>query len=116
MRIASFNLENFFRRVKAMNFDSQADGKVILEQYARVNKLLSKSNYTATDKKNILDALDQLGLKKTDESKFAILRQNRAGLIKRPKNQPPEIVANGRDDFIGWVSSRRKRSTRSPRG
>ena len=103
MRIASFNIENFFSRPRAMNLATQAQGKPILEQYSRVNKLIQNDPYSAADKKNILDALDKLGLKKSDDAKFAVLRQNRGQLIKRPKSKPPEIVASGRSTWIGWV-------------
>jgi Endonuclease/Exonuclease/phosphatase family len=103
MRIASFNIENFFTRPKAMNHDTQAEGRAILEAHAKANKLIAKDKYTTADKKSILDALDALGLKKSDEAKFAILRQNRGEFIKRPKTGPPQIVADGRSDWIGWV-------------
>ena len=34
---------------------------------------------------------------------WVILRQNRGKLLKRPRAGGLEIVANGRDDSIGWV-------------
>src|SRR5882724_12261499 len=103
MRIASFNVENLFSRTRAMNLANWAAGEPILEQYARVNKLIQKAVYSAADKVEILDALDKLGLKKKDDAKYAILRQNRGHLVKRPTSGPPVIVANGRADWIGWV-------------
>src|SRR5262245_34221753 len=89
-----------------MNLANWAAGKPILEQYTRVNKLIQKPVYTAADKANILDALDKLGLTKKDDAKYAILRQNRGRLIKRPTSGSPVIVANRRADWIGWVDLR----------
>ena len=103
MRIASFNLENMFRRAVAMNRANWQEGKPILTAVAKLNDRLEKDVYTAADKTAILDLIDQLGLTKSDESQFVILRQNRGHLLKRPRSGPPEVVADGRDDFIGWV-------------
>jgi predicted extracellular nuclease len=103
MRIASYNLENLFSRVRAMNQDNWAEGKPILTLYSQLNARLQKPVYSAQDKKIILDDLAKLGLKNSDESEFAFLRQNRGHLLKRPKNKPVEVVASGRDAWIGWV-------------
>lgn len=103
MRIASFNVENMFRRAVALNQDSWAEGKEILKQYSRVNSLLQEPVYTASIKSSILESLEKLGLKRSNESKFAILRENRGKLVKRPTSGPPQIVATGRDDWVGWV-------------
>jgi endonuclease/exonuclease/phosphatase family metal-dependent hydrolase len=104
MRLATFNLENFFSRPAAMNLPTVAAGTPILDAYARVNTLIQKDPYSATDKKDILKALETLKLKKSDESEFACLRQNHGRLIKRPAApKPAEIVATGRSAWIGWV-------------
>lgn len=103
MRIASFNVENLFRRAKAMNLATWDAGKKILAAYGRLNSRLQKATYTAADKTAILKDLAELGLKKDDESEYVILRQNRGRLIKRPKSGPPQIVADGRGDWVGWL-------------
>jgi len=103
MKIASYNLENLFLRARALNGDTLAEGKAILKAHADINALFGKPSYSAADKAKIITLLDKLGLKKSDESKFAILRQNRGKLIKRPQGAPPQIVADGRSDWIGWV-------------
>ena len=64
MRIASFNVENMFRRAVALNLATWKDGKVILDQYAKINSLFQEPVYTAAIKKSIVDALEKLGLKK----------------------------------------------------
>ncbi len=86
-----------------MNLETWADGKPILAEFSRLNTLLKEENYTAAVKADILDSLNNLGLKKSDESKFVILRQNHGHLVKRPKTGPPQIIADGRDDWIGWL-------------
>jgi endonuclease/exonuclease/phosphatase family metal-dependent hydrolase len=104
MRIASFNVENLFSRARALNQDTWAEGKPILDAYGRLTALLENEVYTASIKAQILDELDALDLSRSDESKFVILRQNRGHLVKRPQGSPPEIVADGRGDWIGWVA------------
>jgi len=36
MRLGSFNLENIFDRARAANQDTIADGKVVLDEFARL--------------------------------------------------------------------------------
>jgi endonuclease/exonuclease/phosphatase family metal-dependent hydrolase len=103
MRIAAFNVENMFRRAVALNQTTWQEGNEILKQYARVNALLQEPDYTAGIKASILDALEKLGLKRNSESKFAILRENRGKLLKRPQSGPVQVVARGRSAWVGWV-------------
>ena len=103
MRIASFNVENLFSRVKVMNGDSWAEGKAILDLYAQFNAIIGKDKYSASDKAKIVDILTKLGLTKSDDTKLVVLRQNREKLIRRPKSGGIEVIANGREDWIGWL-------------
>jgi endonuclease/exonuclease/phosphatase family metal-dependent hydrolase len=103
MRIASFNVENLFSRARAMNLDSLSEGKPILSDYNLLTNLLLKTEYTPADKSSILKLLDRLNLSKDDESKYVMLRQNRGRLIERSQTDEPEIVANGRGEWIGWL-------------
>jgi uncharacterized protein YukJ len=41
-----------------------------------------------------------------DESTFVILRQIRGRIISRPRNQPFEFKARGRQDWVGWAELR----------
>lgn len=102
MRIASFNVENLFSRARALNQETWAEGKDVLGAYSRLGARLQQEVYTDADKEAILADLDLLGLKRSDESSFAILRQNRGGLVKRASNST-QIVAGGREDWVGWV-------------
>ena len=95
-------------RARALNGKTWADGKNILKACADINLTLGKDVYTQADKTKIITLLKALGLAKSDESKFAILRQNRGHLVKRGKNGKIEIVATGRNDWIGWVELARE--------
>jgi len=108
MRIASFNVENLFSRARALNQETWSEGKEILTEYSRLNTILQKPVYTPTDKIKILASIAKLGLNKQDESKFVILRQNRGHLLKRPQSGPPEVVAEGRGFWIGWVELKKE--------
>jgi endonuclease/exonuclease/phosphatase family metal-dependent hydrolase len=108
MRIASFNVENLFSRVRAMNQESWAEGKEILNEYSQLNTILEKAVYTEDDKAAILTFIERLGLTEQDESEFVILRQNRGHLLKRPQSGPPQVVATGRGDWIGWLELKRE--------
>jgi endonuclease/exonuclease/phosphatase family metal-dependent hydrolase len=104
MRLASFNLENIFDRAKALNQATWAEGKPALETVARLNQIFGKATYASADRSAILTGLTKLGLAKSDDGgPFARLRQNRGHLLKRPTTGPPQVVATGRADWIGWV-------------
>jgi endonuclease/exonuclease/phosphatase family metal-dependent hydrolase len=103
MRIASFNVENLFSRARALNQETWAEGREVLTVYSRLNTRLQQPVYSNADKQAILADIDRLGLTRNDESEFARLRQNRGGLLKRPKNAPTEVVAAGREDWVGWI-------------
>lgn len=103
-KIAAFNVENLFNRARVMNLDSWAEGESVLNQYCRINALLVKPKYSERDKREIVQALTALGLGKSDDGgKFALLRQNHGRLLKRPQGGAPEVVAEGRGDWVGWV-------------
>ena len=116
MRIASFNVENMFRRAVALNFATWKDGKVILEQYALVNSLLEEPVYTVSIKKSIVDALEKLGLKKSSESQFVILRENHGHLLKRPKPDRCRSLPMAAVTLLAGSNLKPKRLTRSRPG
>ncbi len=110
MRLGSFNLENIFDRAKALNQDTIAAGKVVLDEFGRLNKLFGKAIYSAADKKAILKGLGDLEVLKDDNAgEFVRLRQNRGKLLKRPQKGPVEVVATGRGDWIGWLEFKTER-------
>src|SRR5262245_58988242 len=102
MRIASYNVENLFERASAMNLDTWNEGAEVLKLHAEMNRILGKKQYTTPDKKKIIELMKKLGIDKKDDGEFVTLRQNRGHLVKRGKHGL-EIVADGRDDWIGWL-------------
>jgi endonuclease/exonuclease/phosphatase family metal-dependent hydrolase len=103
MRLASYNVENLFERPAIMNLPEWSDGRAILEEYARLTKLLESPTYTASIKEKILNSAGVLGIKKTNKSRWVELKEIRQKLLRRPPGKPVEVIARGRDDWIGWV-------------
>ncbi|CCC86186.1 endonuclease/exonuclease/phosphatase (plasmid) [Paenibacillus polymyxa M1] len=111
MRLASYNVENLFERAKILNqteWGIGADpdhrlfsGQKVLEEVAKLNALVARQIYSPSDKVEIARLMEALGLKERDESDFVILRRNRGKLVSR-KYGALKVVANGRDDWIGW--------------
>jgi endonuclease/exonuclease/phosphatase family metal-dependent hydrolase len=106
-RIATFNVENLFDRPMIMNLPQWQDGRQVLEDHARLNRLFQKDTYSAPDKQDMLERLERNGLLSTAEKgQFMILRRIRGKLLYRPKGQPVEVAAGGCADWIGWVELR----------
>ena len=108
MRIVTYNVENMFRRPRAL-FDPKTKeaNQQILDAYAALTKLLEQSSYEG-DEKEILERIRELGLEKVDESYFAVLRVVRRNPLKRPKKGPVELAVKGRDDWTGWVELKKE--------
>jgi endonuclease/exonuclease/phosphatase family metal-dependent hydrolase len=101
MRLATYNVENLFNRAAIMNLEGWAEGKPTLERFAKLNGLLSQETYSAADKRLMVRLLGELGLSRSDQGPFTLLRQNRGSLVKRSRNGEITIVANGRSDWVG---------------
>lgn len=102
MKIAAYNVENLFDRAKAFNEES-AEATAAIKKEAQLNELFQKPNYTEATKNKIKELMTDLGILKSDEGPFVILRKIRGQFIKRKQNGQVEIVANGRGDWVGWV-------------
>lgn len=115
-RIASFNVENLFARPKAFNTSDWSIGRPYLKAYQVVNDLFQKNTYSAADKADMIDLLVELEIyytnihgavrrTRTQFPKWAWLRKNRGKFDRQPNDstQDVEIIAIGRDDWIGWV-------------
>jgi endonuclease/exonuclease/phosphatase family metal-dependent hydrolase len=101
MKIASYNVENLFDRAKVFN-ESRSVSTDILRAASELNSLFENPIYTDAIKASMLELIVQLGLEDANESTFVLLRQIREHVISRPQSGP-QIVANGRDDWVGWV-------------
>ncbi|WP_415640192.1 endonuclease/exonuclease/phosphatase family protein [Paenibacillus taichungensis] len=107
LRLASYNVENLFERAKILNADQWIEnrnlsGREVLEEFAQLNSLLAQPTYSPSDKIEIVRLLETLGLKESDESTFVVLRRNHGTLVTR-RNGELKVVANGREDWIGWI-------------
>jgi endonuclease/exonuclease/phosphatase family metal-dependent hydrolase len=119
MRIASFNVENMFRRAVVLDQENWKDGKPILEAYAALTELLEQPTYGAADKSKILSLLEKLGLLSWDEkgrgkkaifaedNEWVWLRRSRGSLISKHRDGTIEVAASGRADWIGWLELKR---------
>lgn len=118
MRLAAFNVENLFERARVLNQSQWVDagpgasrfepGKAVLDAYSALSAILAQPRYSEADKVRIIELLGKLDLLKSDESQFVILRRNRGVLIRRPRDGEPVVVANGRDDWIGWLELKKE--------
>ncbi|MGG4403463.1 hypothetical protein ABEW61_25320 [Paenibacillus amylolyticus] len=100
-------MENFFERAKILNADEwmknrSLSGREVLEGFAQLNSLLAQPTYSSSDKNEIVRLMETLGLKELDESTFVMLRRNHGTLVTR-RNGELKVVANGREDWIGWI-------------
>jgi endonuclease/exonuclease/phosphatase family metal-dependent hydrolase len=108
MKIAAFNVENLFERAAAFNKPTTAEAQVVLRNTARLNELLEQPSY-AGHEAEILQLLANLGLDKSDRGNDAVqLRKIRGALVKRPRDAPIELVAEGRGSWIGWVEPKKE--------
>jgi endonuclease/exonuclease/phosphatase family metal-dependent hydrolase len=109
MKIVTYNVENMFRRPKAL-FDPKTKkaNQQVLDAYTALTSLLEQDSYEG-DEGEILKRLKELGLEKDDENEFAVLRKIRGDLLRRPRNgDPVEVVAGGRSSWIGWVELKKE--------
>lgn len=105
MRLAAYNVENLFDRAKAMNQATWAEGRPILEHFAKLNQLLGQVTYSAPDRRRMAELFIALDLEKSDAGEFVILR-SRGDLIRRPGGGGVEVVAEGRADWAGSLELR----------
>lgn len=102
MRLATFNVENLFRRAAIMNLPTWAEGRPVLEDYARLTNLIQRPKYTEAAKREMLEIMGRhKGLVANRKSEFIILRDIRKKLVSKRGNRY-EIGVDGRGDWIGW--------------
>ncbi len=115
-RLASYNVENLFSRAIALDTSTWESGRPALAAFDRFNAVAGNPTYSDDDKKEMLGALELLGVLRRDDNgsrvvakgfgSLGVLRENRGKLLKQPRNGSVEITAQGRDDWIGWVELR----------
>jgi endonuclease/exonuclease/phosphatase family metal-dependent hydrolase len=109
IRIATFNVENLFNRPIAMNMPDGSNGQKILDDNAKMTRLLNQETYSDADKEDILRLLEAYGLDKTrPKNDYLELRQIRGKLLVRHTGKRAEVVARGRSDWVGWVELKKE--------
>jgi endonuclease/exonuclease/phosphatase family metal-dependent hydrolase len=114
MRLASFNVENLFSRAKALRASSPGQPNPVLAAFDQFNTISNKLLYEPADRAAMLTDLETLGVLvrtpagnlRTARDPFAawaLLRENRGDFIKQPRQGDVQIVADGRNAWIGWV-------------
>jgi endonuclease/exonuclease/phosphatase family metal-dependent hydrolase len=106
MKIAAFNVENLFDRAKAFNEDNTAVSQAVLRASSELNSLFEKADYSDADLARMRELIIELGLEKSDQGPFVLLRQIRGRMVSRPKDGPFVLKARSRDDWVGWVELR----------
>jgi len=109
MRIATYNVENLFSRVSAMNSADPAKTTVVLEDVAKLQRLIEQPLYSEADKKQMLAILRKH--RATGSSGPFFLQETRRRLYSNGK-----IVAEGRGDWVGSIEWRRDLITHPPPG
>lgn len=103
MKIATYNVENMFRRTRVFNQPDAGLARQFSLDSTELNLLFERPTYSAADKKRMVELFLALGLAKADRNKFATFRSIRGSLFKRVSGKPMEIIASGRESWIGWV-------------
>jgi endonuclease/exonuclease/phosphatase family metal-dependent hydrolase len=116
IRIASYNVENLFARPKAFDGTDWTIGEPILAAYREVNALFQNAVYGPADLTRMRELLVTLDIysinthgairrKRSSNPRWAWLRKNRGRFDREPRDNTlnVEIIATGRDDWIGWV-------------
>lgn len=103
MRLATFNLENMFRRANALSLEWK-EGKPILDDYSRFNRIASKQVYSAADKSALAGIIENYGLadRRTAKDDYFVLQEVRGRLFKYA-NKTVTITASGRGAWDGWL-------------
>ena len=110
MRLATFNVENLFRRPVVLDQPTWAKGREQLNDYTKFNGIISKASYSSADKKWLVDFLDRYEMadRRISEKEPFQLNEVRGKLFKVPRGKnKAEIIVNGRGDWDGWLELRR---------
>lgn len=102
-RVASFNVENLFRRAKVFNFKNHSIGDNFLNKIGEFRNLIAKDSYTTDDKQKIVN-LYNLELKD-----YIFVREDREKLFKKRGWAVVGVKANGADDWDGTIEFKQAR-------
>jgi endonuclease/exonuclease/phosphatase family metal-dependent hydrolase len=114
--VAVFNVENLYARPKAFTSRDWSVGAPILAAYHEFMTLAAGETYSDADRERMRELLLELGIyhrnthgairrRWSADPPWAWLRKNRGSFDREPTDtsKDVEIIASGRDDWIGWV-------------
>ncbi|HET6558750.1 MAG TPA: endonuclease/exonuclease/phosphatase family protein [Prolixibacteraceae bacterium] len=106
IKIATFNLENLFTRPVAMNLNNDNEGRQAIEDHAIANSIVAKTTYS-TDDKHVLVSLSEKykwHIMNPPQNALVQIQKIRGQLFRKPNNGPLEVIATGRDSWVGWFN------------
>jgi endonuclease/exonuclease/phosphatase family metal-dependent hydrolase len=113
VRFGSFNVENLFARPKAFNQPTWKEGEQALKDFADFNSLIAQAVYSQAGRDRMIELLLRLDVYRKDDGvvrrnrvpdpTWAWLRANRGTFDVEHTTTGIEIVASGRDAWIGWL-------------
>jgi endonuclease/exonuclease/phosphatase family metal-dependent hydrolase len=107
MKFAAFNVENLFDRPKAFNQDGATSTEAI-EAVAELNRLFELPSYDPSAKERMIELAGSLRLNRFNEGPLALIRKIRGKIFRRPVTGGVEVVAGGRDDWVGWAELKKE--------
>lgn len=106
IRIASFNVENLFRRARIINLTDSDRIRDLLNKYADLNAIIAKKTYTDANKKQILKHLRDL-------KHYAKANVDMGRFVNKKLTK---VNANGRGDWAGGVDLVKQKFNAATRG
>lgn len=103
MKIAAFNVENLFDRAKAFNEEDANKAQRVIRAVAELNCLFEADVYSNADKERMLELVDALEFNRFNEGPLALVRRIRGKIFRRPQSGGIEVVATGRNSWLGWA-------------
>lgn len=102
-RVASFNVQNLFKRAKILNLSNHDTVDKKLKKVGEFNKLIhQESDFTAAQKKQIVTLYKEL-------KDYINVRENRGKLFKNKNKKEIEVVAQTGKDWDGEVEFKREK-------
>src|SRR5438309_12091689 len=103
MRVATFNVENFFSRARALNDADTAKNRQVMEDVVRLQELFGKDAYSPQDKAEMKQILERNNVEQPATRNFFV-QQIRGKLYTAAKHHPnnsfprskPMAAPNGR--------------------
>ncbi|MEM9017197.1 MAG: endonuclease/exonuclease/phosphatase family protein [Verrucomicrobiota bacterium] len=74
-----------------------------IKAVAELNSLFEKDVYSESDQERMIELVEQLEFNKYNEGPLALVRKIRGAIFRRPQTGGIQVVAKGRDSWIGWA-------------